>query len=135
MHQPDRAAEALVGEVGEEVAELVGGEHPLVDEGARRQRREVQLDVAVSRPALGDLAQAEGAPLELEAALAGGAATNSCRNAGMTRWAVGPSPAGSVGTSRQPRTTSPSSAATCSTSATAVGRRSASTGRKAMPTA
>ena len=41
MHQRERRLHPLVGQVGEELAELGGREHPLVDEGARRERREV----------------------------------------------------------------------------------------------
>ena len=41
MHQGQRAGEALVGQVGEERLQLAGRQHPLVDDGAGRQRREV----------------------------------------------------------------------------------------------
>ena len=50
---------ALVDQVGEEVVELVGGQHALVGEGARRQRREVDVGLV-----LGALAQAERQPLQ-----------------------------------------------------------------------
>ena len=52
----------LVGQVGEELVELAGGEHALVDEGPRGQRREVDVGLA-----LGALAQAEGQPLQRHA--------------------------------------------------------------------
>ena len=48
VHQRERRLDALVGEVGEELGELRRGEHALVDEGAARQRREV--DAAPSTP-------------------------------------------------------------------------------------
>ena len=41
MHQGQRALDALVGQVGEEVGELGGGEHALVDQGAAAERGEV----------------------------------------------------------------------------------------------
>ena len=62
MDQGELGGEALVGQVGEERLELAGGEHALVDEGAARQRREVDLDLA-----LGPLAQAEGEAVEVDA--------------------------------------------------------------------
>ena len=42
MHERQRRLDPLVGEVGEELAELRRGEHALVDERAARQRREVR---------------------------------------------------------------------------------------------
>ena len=53
--------EGPVREVGEERLELRGGEHALVDEGARRQRGEVDVELE-----LGPLAQAEREPVELD---------------------------------------------------------------------
>ena len=41
VHQRQRRLDPLVGEVGEELGQLRRGEHALVDEGAARQRREV----------------------------------------------------------------------------------------------
>src|SRR3954454_22640515 len=63
-------------------------------------------------------------------------ATNSWAKCGMTARAVGPrsAPSGSIGTSRQPRTVRPSSAARRATSSTRATRSPASAGRKAMPT-
>ena len=75
VHQRQLGGEPLVGQVGEERLELPGGEHALVDEGARRQRREVDLGLA-----LGALAQAEGEPVELDAA--DGRAVGARRRAG-----------------------------------------------------
>ena len=62
VHDRQRRGDALVDQVGEEVVELVGGEHALVGHGPRRQRREVDVGLA-----LGALAQAEGHPLQLHA--------------------------------------------------------------------
>ena len=59
MHQRERAGEARVGQVAEERGDLRRREHPLVDQGADRQRREVDLGLT-----LGALAQAVGHPLE-----------------------------------------------------------------------
>ena len=61
VHQRELGLEPAVGQVGEERLELPGGEHALVDEGATRQRREVDLGLA-----LGPLAQAEGQPVQAE---------------------------------------------------------------------
>ena len=63
VHQGQLGGEPLVGQVGEERLELPGGEHALVDDRAGRQRREVDLGLV-----LGALAQAEGDPVELDAA-------------------------------------------------------------------
>ena len=67
-------------------------------------------------------------------------APNSWAKDGMHDSAVAPSPSGFTGTSRQPRTVRPSSAAIVSireTASAAVGSASVavSSGRKAMPTA
>ena len=64
VHQRDRAGGALVGEVGEERLDLLLGEHPLVDDGAPGQAREVGLDARGARLVLDALAQGEGAALE-----------------------------------------------------------------------
>src|SRR3954451_16627609 len=64
-------------------------------------------------------------------------ATNSCAKCGMTARAVGPTsaPSGSTGSSRQPRTVRPSSAARQATCPTRAARSASSTGRNATPTA
>ncbi len=67
VHQGQRRGEPLVRQVGVELLELRGGEHALVDEGARGQRRQVDV-----RLVLGALAQAERQPVELEALSATG---------------------------------------------------------------
>ena len=46
VHQQQRRLDARVGEIGEELAQLGSGEHPLVDDRARRQRREVGVQLA-----------------------------------------------------------------------------------------
>ncbi len=61
MHEGEGRLEALVGEVREEVPQLVGREHALVDEGAGREGGEVEPDIEV----LGPLAQHEEAALEV----------------------------------------------------------------------
>jgi hypothetical protein len=75
VHQRDGAGEPLVVQVGVEGRQLRRGQHSLVDQGPPGQRREVELVAGFGDPALGDLAQAEGHPLQLQAArkLAGGA--------------------------------------------------------------
>ncbi len=67
MHQRDRRADALVGQVRVELAELVGRQHALVGDGAHRQRRQVELDAALAGLPLGLLAHAVDDPLEVEA--------------------------------------------------------------------
>ena len=91
MHDRERRGDPLVDQVGEEVVELVGGEHALVGEGARRQRREVDVGLV-----LGALAQAERQPLQRHAGHAAGpcAATKSWLNVGITPRAVLPSDVG-----------------------------------------
>ncbi|EAP99266.1 hypothetical protein JNB_03820 [Janibacter sp. HTCC2649] len=61
VDQGQLARESLVRQVGEERLELTGRQHALVDDGAGRQGREVDLDLA-----LGALAQAEGETVELD---------------------------------------------------------------------
>ena len=101
VHDGERGGDPLVDQVGEELVELVGGEHALVDEGARRQRREVDVGLV-----LGALAQAERQPLQRHAGRPG--CRRRRRTAGGTsasrraRWRRATS--GSIGTSRQPRT-------------------------------
>ena len=48
MHEGERRLDALVAEVGEELAELRRGEHALVDERAAREGREVHLHPTIS---------------------------------------------------------------------------------------
>jgi len=71
VHQGDRGGEPLVGQVREEAGQLGGGEHPLVDQGAGGQRREVQLVPGLGGPPLGDLAQGVRPPVQLESFDAG----------------------------------------------------------------
>ncbi len=68
VHQGHRRVHPLVLEVREELRELVGDEHALVDEGARREARDVAA--AVDEPAdgvLDPLAQHEGATFQVDA--------------------------------------------------------------------
>ncbi len=80
VHDRQRRLHALVAEVGEEVLQLLGREHALVDQGAARQRREVDVELV-----LGALAQAERHPVELEAraARSSSEATNISANDGI----------------------------------------------------
>ena len=66
VHDGQRRGDPLVGQVGEDPVELVGGEHALVEQGARAQRAEVDLGLE-----LGPLAQAERAALQRHAGQAG----------------------------------------------------------------
>ncbi len=43
VHERERALEPLVLQVGVEAPQLVGDQHPLVDDGARRERRRVEV--------------------------------------------------------------------------------------------
>ena len=69
VHDRQRRGDPRVGEVGEEVVELVGGQHALVDEGARGERREVDVGLL-----LGPLAQAERPALQRHPGHAGAGA-------------------------------------------------------------
>ncbi len=62
VHDAEGRGDPLVTQVGEELVELIGGEHPLVGQGPRRERREVDVGLL-----LGPAAQAEGDPLERHA--------------------------------------------------------------------
>ena len=119
-------------QVREELLQLPGGQHALVDERARAQAREVDV-----RLALGALAQAEGAALQghrvVDAAAAGRRTAAGTR--GIVLRAVAPTGSAWIGTSRQPRTTSCSSSASRSTAAMTWRRSPASAGRNAVPTA
>ena len=66
MHQGQGRLEALVAQVVEEVAELRGGEHPLVDQRPTRQRREVHRGgaVGVEHLVLDPLAHDVGEPVQ-----------------------------------------------------------------------
>ena len=59
VHHCQRRRDPLVAQIGEEPVELLGREHPLVREGARRQRREVD-----TRFVLGTPPQAERLPIQ-----------------------------------------------------------------------
>ncbi len=62
VHEGEPAVEGRVREIGEELPELMPGEHSLVDQGARRQRRHVHPVHLV----LDALAQAEGEPVQCQ---------------------------------------------------------------------
>ena len=101
MHERQGAGEPLVGEVGEERLELAGREHPLVEQRARRQRREVDAQRRARRACA---AGRRGAPAPCRRRDRPDEPTNSCRNTGMTARAVAPTRSGTVGRSRQPTT-------------------------------
>ena len=65
VHERERGDHALVGEVRVERLDLRLGQHALVDDRARRERGEVDVGGV-----LGALAQAERAPLQVQAGLA-----------------------------------------------------------------
>ena len=71
VHEGERRLEALVAQVGEELPELRGGEHPLVDHRAGRQRRQVHRCLAgcVDDVVLDALAGEEGASVQHDAGL------------------------------------------------------------------
>ena len=122
VHDGDRADRPLVGDVGEERRQLLGGQHALVDDGAAGQRGEVDavppaacdrsgvvldpLAGRVDRSGPGRRRRAACRPAPA------GPARNSCSNAGITSSAIRPTPepTGSVGTGRQPSSSRPSSA-------------------------
>jgi len=88
VHKRKRALEPWVGELGIELAHLVGGEHPLVDERAGRERREV----AVGDQMLGPLAHHVGETVEVEGSAMvtlGAAARKTCSMRGCARWGAG----------------------------------------------
>ena len=62
MHEGQRRLEPLVRQVGVELLELRRRQHALVDHGARRQRREVDVELV-----LGALARTERETVEFEA--------------------------------------------------------------------
>jgi hypothetical protein len=66
VHEQQRRLEALVEQVGEELGQLRGGEHALVDERARRQRREVGGDLLLEL-VLDPLAADERLAVEVDA--------------------------------------------------------------------
>ena len=71
VHDRDRGQTSLVTQVREVQRQLRGGEHALVDHGARGQRREVHAGACgrdLGRDLLGPLAQGERATVEVDAA-------------------------------------------------------------------
>ena len=67
MHEDQRGVEQRVGQVREEGGQLVSGQHPLVDQGAAGQRREVDLEAGVTGGVLHPLAGDVGQPLQRQA--------------------------------------------------------------------
>ena len=108
------ADQPLVGQVGVELGQLVGGQHPLVGDRPGRQGGEVAgLDLV-----LGPLAHHEGQPVDGQRRVArrsAGCRPRRPRTAGAStagpprRWSRASD--GSTGSARQPRTSRPSSAA------------------------
>ena len=133
VHQRQARLEGGVAQVREELAQLLGGEHALVDDGAGGERGEVDVVDGVLHP----LAQDEGAALERHGVDAGvrPGRRRAARSRGMALLAMWPRSPSSVGTVRQPRTRRPSSAAVSSTTVRAFAASSGSLGRKTRPTA
>ena len=116
VHQRDPALEPLVGEVGEEPSQLLGREHPLVDDRPSRQRREVDARARVlhalahdKAAALEGIADGSAGPARPRSPAA--QARKTCENLGATALAPSPAAERSTGTSRHPRTSRPSSQA------------------------
>ena len=138
VHQRERGLDPLVGEVGEELGELRGGEHPLVDEGAARQRREVDRLAAASGVASScsqrlrttNSLRSSSMPGRCRLPEEPGSSTKSCRKLGTTLSAVGPIIDESTGTVRQPRTRRPSSSTMAFTRATVFSAASGSSGQE-----
>ena len=153
VHQRQRAADALVRELGVERLELRLGEHALVDQRARREAREVGAGLVLGCACAGSTCGARGRcrpggrvlrrspPRRCWTARirprTSAAATNSWRNDGMAARALGPMSAlsTSVGSSRQPSTRRFSSTASSSMRLAAAAALSGSVGRNAVPTA
>ena len=81
VDQQQGALEALVGEVGEERRQLRSGQHPLVDERARGQRREVRGDLRLEL-VLDALAGDEHPAVEVDAARPAGIGEEQVLEAG-----------------------------------------------------
>ena len=82
VHQGQAGLEGRVAQVGEELAQLLGGEHALVDERAGRQRREVEARRRRARPACAARRRGARAPSVSDARPPDGA-TKSCSIGGM----------------------------------------------------
>ena len=102
----DGRGEAAVGQVREEGLQLAGGQHALVDDRARGERREVHAGLA-----LGALAQHERLAVEVDAAATSAVGDEELAEGGHRGAGGGAEQSGATGTSRQPRTVRPSSAA------------------------
>ena len=141
VHHRQRRLQRLVPEIRVELAQLVGVEHALVDQRARREARDVEVAAARQRRARhGLLDQAPDdvqLPLERVArpACASARRTKTWRMAGWLALAVAPSVELSVGTSRHPSSTWPSSATTASSRRTHSCRLTWSCGRNTAPAA
>ena len=120
MDQRQLGGEPPVGQVGEERLELAGGEHALVDHGPGRQRREVDVRPRARRACAG---RRPAAPCRCPTSAPGGGGR---RTAGgrpaCSRGRPARRSSAHTGTSRQPRTLRPSSAARDSIVATAAAR-------------
>ena len=133
--QGQRRGVPRIGQVRVERLELGRGQHPLVDDGPGGQAGEVAVGLV-----LDPLAQAERPAVQVDAALRRARRRTAGARCGSTAREPRPQCSGSCGTSRQPRTVRPSSAASRCTSATASSLRAAaapgpSAGRNAIPAA
>ncbi len=124
-----------VGQVREERLQLAGGEHALVDQRARRQRREVERRPR-ARPACAGRRPAGPARSRCAGSPVAASATNSCRNDGMQSRAACPTRSSADRhVAPAEHRAGPPRRRCASTRATASARSPASTGRKASPTA
>ena len=134
VHERQRRLEALVVEVGVELAQLLRDEHALVDERAGRQRREVHRGLVLHA-----LAGDERSPVEIDAAERRSCLRPTrgitCLNVGMASRAIWPIIESSVGTSRHATTRRSSLAAIFSIVAMTASQSAVARGRKAQPTA
>ena len=134
------AHERGVLQVRIELGQHRGGDHALVDDGARRQRADVEVveppddGLAEERLADGPAGQEQGA-LELVAGQQRATGRRPAPRAGGARARSAGSASGRSGTGRQPTTTRPSSRSALATSSRARLRLPGSRGRKTMPTA
>ncbi len=108
MEDGQRALVVRIAQVGIERGQLVRGEQALVDERARRERRDVQAgrgQAVLERPTFELLARQDTARRsKASASIPAAGATSTWRMRGRVRRAAAPSSSAITGTSRQPST-------------------------------
>ena len=132
VHDRDRADTSFVAEIRKVLRQLHCRQHALVGDGPAGQRREV--DVCPPRPSCaagrpggrGRFRRLDRAPPRKAA---------PCTACSPAPWHRDRRPSGSTGTSRQPRTSRPSSSAIASICSRAAARSAGSCGRKQIPAA